>query len=198
LYIALSVSMTPHITLQSWNPPSMCVWFLTLFIIVSCVFRVNIGHIISLWALLGNLHLWGTGVFQSYMGFLLQDSKIRWLLWMLLSYSLQCHCCLLLLVLFNLIYVVVFCFKHMFLFPLTGKTLCSSCPYITESHNMSRTTWQHSWIGSCPSDCLAKGVYFQDSLISRSDSPSWIFLVGCCERWGLCQLSACNPEDLTD
>ena len=49
---------------------------------------------------MGNLHFWGTGVLQSDMGFLLQDSKIRCLLWMLLSYSLQCHCCFSWLVLF--------------------------------------------------------------------------------------------------
>lgn len=49
---------------------------------------------------MGNLHLWETGVLQSDTGFLLQDSQIRCLLWMLLSYSLQCHCCFLLLVLF--------------------------------------------------------------------------------------------------
>lgn len=86
---------------------------------------------------------------------------------------------------FTLICVVVFCFKHMFLFPLSGKTSCSSCPYITEYHHVSMMMW-HSWIGSCLSDFLAKGVYFQQSLISTCDSPSWIFLVGCCERWGLC------------
>ena len=159
-----------------------------IYYCVLCIYRKYWTLIISWWALLGNLHFWGTGVLQSDMGFLLQDSKIRCLLWMLLSYSLQCHCCFLLLVLFyfDLCCCVVLCFKHMFLFPLSGKTSCSSCPYITECHHMSMTTWQHSWIGSCLSDCLVKGVYFQDSLIFRSDSPSWIFLVRCCERWGLC------------
>jgi hypothetical protein len=64
-----------------------------------------------------------------------------------------------------------------------------------ERHHTSTMQWQHSWIGTCLSDGLAVGGTSWP-LWSPVLTPSWLFHVGLCERWGLCSANDYDPEQI--